>query len=109
RVEAALATLHANVLTRLGDHGAAIRWWRTAKEAADVTGDLELRLAVRATEAGHARYGQRSPQTVLRLSQDAMRLAGGQSSFGKALVACSEAKALGAVGRHTDAQRALRV
>ncbi|MEU6037587.1 helix-turn-helix transcriptional regulator [Actinomadura sp. NPDC047616] len=108
RVEAALATLHANVLTRLGDHGTAIRWWRTAKRAADVTGDLELRLAVRATEAGHARHGQRSPQAVLRLSQDAMRLAGEHPSFGRALVACSEAKALGAVGRHAEAQRSLR-
>ncbi|MBX6766939.1 MAG: helix-turn-helix transcriptional regulator [Actinomadura rubrobrunea] len=107
RVEAALATLHANVLTRLGDHGAAIRWWRTAKAAADLSGDLELRLSIRATEAGLARYGQRSPHTVLRLSQDAARLAGAKPSFGKALVACSEAKALGAVGRHSDARRAL--
>jgi hypothetical protein len=30
RVLAALSTLHGGVLTRLGDHGAALRWWRTA-------------------------------------------------------------------------------
>jgi transcriptional regulator with XRE-family HTH domain len=34
RVRAALSTLNANLLTRLGDHGAAIRWWRTARDAA---------------------------------------------------------------------------
>src|SRR5262249_24584576 len=34
RVTAMLAMLHANVLTRLGEHGTAIRWWRTARHAA---------------------------------------------------------------------------
>ncbi|WP_106258414.1 helix-turn-helix domain-containing protein [Actinomadura rubrobrunea] len=107
RVEAALATLHANVLTRLGDHGAAIRWWRTAKESAAATGDLELQLAIRSTEAGNGRYGQRSPEAALGLTRDAMRLAGQQPTLGKALVTCSHAKALGLVGRHSDAQRTL--
>ncbi|GAA2628524.1 helix-turn-helix transcriptional regulator [Actinomadura fulvescens] len=108
RVKAALATLHANVLTRLGDHGAAIRWWRTAKDAADATGDLELQLGIRSTEAGYARYGQRSPTTVLRLTQDAQRIAGDKPSLGRALVVCSDAKALSTVGRHSDAKQTLR-
>ncbi|MBX6767089.1 MAG: hypothetical protein IRY90_08050 [Actinomadura rubrobrunea] len=108
RVEAALATMQANVLTRLGDHGAAIRWWHAARAAADATGDLELRLGVRATEAGHGRYGQRSPHNLLRLSQDAVHLAGARPTLGKALVTCAEAKALSAMGRHSEAVRTLR-
>jgi hypothetical protein len=109
RITAALSTLHANVLTRLGDHGAAIRWWSTARAAADQSGDLELRLGVRATEAGHGLYGQRAPDTVLRLTQNAQQIAGSAPSLGLALIACSQAKALTLLGRHTEAVRALNV
>jgi antitoxin (DNA-binding transcriptional repressor) of toxin-antitoxin stability system len=109
RVVAALSTLHANVLTRLGDHGAAIHWWRTARAAADQSGDLELRLKVRATEAGHGRYGQRDPGTVLRLTQDARQIAGGAPSQGLALVVCSQAKALTLLGRHPEALHTLNL
>ncbi|MEU9887804.1 helix-turn-helix transcriptional regulator [Sphaerisporangium sp. NPDC051011] len=109
RVMAALSTLHANVLTRLGDHGAAIRWWHTARQAADASGDLELRLGVRATEAGHGLFGQRDPGTVLRLTQNARQIAGPRPSWGLALVACSEAKALALLGRHAEAHQELNV
>ncbi|MFC4589113.1 helix-turn-helix domain-containing protein [Sphaerisporangium corydalis] len=107
RIKAALSTLHANVLTRMGEHGSAVRWWRTARQAADASGDLELRLGVRATESGHGLYGQRDPGTVLRLTQNAQQIAGTRPSLGLALVICSQAKALTVLGRHEDAQRAL--
>lgn len=109
RIVAALSTLHANVLTRLGDHGAAIHWWRTARTAAQRSGDLELLLGVSATEAGHGLYGQRAPATVLRLTQHAQRLAGGAPSLGRALVVCSEAKALMLLDRPDEAVRTLNV
>ncbi|XVQ09837.1 hypothetical protein ACQP1W_46200 [Spirillospora sp. CA-255316] len=107
RVVAALSTLHANILTRLGDHGAAIHWWRTARTAADASRDLELRLGVRATEAGHGLYGQRDPRTVLRLTKNAQGIAGQAPSLGAALVCCSRAKALTLLGRHEEAVRQL--
>ncbi|GGK99130.1 hypothetical protein Sme01_60350 [Sphaerisporangium melleum] len=107
RVLAALASVHANALTRLGEHDAAIRWWRTARQAADESGDLELRLGVRATEAGHGLYGQRDPATVLRLTQNAQQIAGTRPSLGLALVICSQAKAFTNLGRHAEALRAL--
>lgn len=109
RVVAALSTLHANVMTRLGEHGAAIHWWRTARAAAGRSGDLELLLGVSATEAGHGLYGQRAPATVLRLTQKAQRLAGGAPSLGRALVVCSEAKALMLLGRPDEAVRTLNM
>jgi tetratricopeptide (TPR) repeat protein len=109
RVRAALSTLHANLLTRLGEHGAAIRWWRTAKQAADASGDLELRLGVRATEAGHGLFGQRSPEAVLRLTESAQGIADeGPTSGGLAFTLISQAKALSALGRHEEARQALR-
>lgn len=107
RVEAALATLHANILTRLGDHGSAIRWWRTAHAAAKASGDLDLQLGIYATEAGHGLMGQRDPATVFRLTQQAQGIAGGSRSLGVALVACSQAKALSVLGRHDEARRTL--
>jgi hypothetical protein len=107
RVFAALSTLHANLLTRLGEHGAAIRSWRAAKEAADASGDLELRLGVRATEAGHGLFGQRSPETVLHLTRNARKSIGKSPSQGYAFILCSEAKALSALGRHDEACQAL--
>ncbi|MEW2356270.1 hypothetical protein [Spirillospora sp. NPDC029432] len=106
-VVAALSTLHAAALTRLGEHGSAIQWWRTAKAAADVSGDLELRLGIRATEAGHGLYGQRDAGTVLRLTQSAQQIAGRAPSTGMALVACSQAKALALLGRRGEARRVL--
>ncbi|WP_327047536.1 hypothetical protein OG320_06490 [Microbispora sp. NBC_01189] len=109
RVTAALATVHANALTRLGEHGAALRWWRTARQAADASGDLELGLSVRATETGHGRYGQRDPETVLRLIESAQLMAGTQPSLGLALVVCSQAKALAMLGRQKEARSALNV
>jgi len=107
RVIAALSTLHANLLSRLGEHGAAIRWWHTARSAADASGDLELRLCVRATETGHGLYGQRDLPTVLRLTDDALGIAGRRPSLGAALVCCSRAKALTLLGRHDEALRQL--
>src|SRR5262249_7774749 len=57
RIVAMLAVLHANVLSRLGEHGPAIHWFRTARHAADASGDLHLRVLVRGQEAGSGLYG----------------------------------------------------
>ena len=107
RITAMLAALHANALTRLGEHGPAIRWWRTARDAADASTDLDLRLLVRAEEAGFGLYGQRDPQTVLRLTEHAQRIAGPRPSVGLANIATTQAKALSLLGRHAEARRTL--
>ncbi|ACY97247.1 helix-turn-helix domain-containing protein [Thermomonospora curvata] len=109
RIAAALSTLYANVLTRLGEHGAALRWWRTARDAADASGDLELRVQVRSEEAGFGLYGQRDPVTVLRLTEEARRLAAGRPFAGVASLAGTRAKAFSLLGRHAEAKRELLV
>ncbi|MFB4318081.1 hypothetical protein [Actinomadura sp. 21ATH] len=108
RVLAALSTLHGNLLTRLGDHGAAIRWWRTARTAADATGDLDLHLMVRRSEAGAGLYGQRDPATVLHLTRQVQEISGSRPSLGAALIAGTQAKALSLLGRHAEAKQVLR-
>ncbi|MBI1758924.1 MAG: hypothetical protein HYR62_06830 [Actinobacteria bacterium] len=107
RVAAMLAMLQANALTRLGEHGPAIRWWRTARTAADATTDRDLRVLVRAEEAGFGLYGQRDPDTVLVLTEQARRIAGPRPSVGSAKIASTQAKALSLLGRHEEARRAL--
>ncbi|MEU8198509.1 helix-turn-helix transcriptional regulator [Microbispora amethystogenes] len=101
RFTAALSSVHANALTRLGEHGGALRWWRTARQAADASGDLGLRLSVRRQEAGHGLYGQRDPQTVLRLLDSAERIARGPSVD----LLITRAKALAMLGRHDEARQ----
>jgi hypothetical protein len=108
RVAAALATVHANVLTRLGEDGAAIHWWRTARAASDASGDLDLRLMVRAEEAGCGLYGQREAVTVLRLTEGAERIAGMQVRHGLVMALCHQTKALALLGRHDEAVAGLR-
>ncbi|MEZ0074384.1 hypothetical protein [Planotetraspora sp. GP83] len=103
RVTAAMASVYANALTRLGEHGAALRWWRTARHAADASGDLRLRLLVRGEEAGHGLYGQRDPETVLRLLDSAQGIAGRPTVD----VLTNRAKALTMLGRHDEARATL--
>ncbi|MFD0883822.1 helix-turn-helix domain-containing protein [Streptosporangium algeriense] len=103
RTTAALSMIHANALTGLGEHSAAIRWWRTARQAADVSGDLRLRLLSRGEEAGHGLYGQRAPETVLRLTQSAERIAGGPTVD----LLVDQGKALSLLGRHAEARAAM--
>lgn len=109
RVLASLAALYGGLLTRLGEHGAALRWWRTACHAADDAADLELRLLVRAESAGFGLYGQRDPATVLRLLDDAERIAGRSRSVWRADLNSTRAKALSLLGRHTEARAAVHV
>ncbi|MER6825157.1 helix-turn-helix transcriptional regulator [Streptosporangium sp. NPDC000563] len=103
RTLAVLASIHANALTRLGDHGAAVRWWRTGRSAADASGDREVRLLVRSEEAGHGLYGQRAPETVMRLVGNAEQVAGGLSVD----LLTTRAKALSLLGRHAEARETL--
>lgn len=108
RVVAVLASYEGSVMTRLADPGAAIRWYRTAKSAANASGDLDLRVRVRAHEAGHSLYGLRDPGTVLALCEEAERLAGSSPSVGLVMTLRIKAHALAQLGRHQEAFAELR-
>lgn len=107
RVLAALSALHGGVLTRLGEHGAALRWWRTAAHAADDSRDLDLRLLVRGEAAGFGLYGQRHPVTVIRLMDEVAQLGAGSRSVWAADVRGTRCKALALLGRTDQARSAL--
>ncbi|MEV0613962.1 helix-turn-helix transcriptional regulator [Nonomuraea sp. NPDC050404] len=104
RTAATLACIQANALTRLARHGEAIRWWRTSRRLADASQDATLQLTVRAEEAGHGLYGQRSPDTVLHLIAQARRI----SARPWPRMMTAEAEALAMLGRHREAMETLR-
>ncbi|MFC5832554.1 helix-turn-helix domain-containing protein [Nonomuraea insulae] len=104
RVAALLAVIQANALTRISDHGAAIRWWSTARKTADASKDLELRLLVRSEEAIHGLYGQREPETVLRLIENARQIS--RRPWPRLMTA--RAKALALLNRSKEAADTLR-
>ena len=110
RIAAMLAAFHASVLTRLGERGAALRWYETARAAADSSGDRDLRMTIRGHEAGHGLYGLRSPEAVLRLVRNALRIAGPnpRPSVGLVTLAGVEANALARLNRRVEARRAVQ-
>ena len=107
RVLAALSALHGGVLTRLGEHGAALRWWRTAAHAADDSRDLDLQLLVRGEAAGFGLYGQRHPATVIRLMDEVAQLGAGSRSVWAVDIRGTRCKALTVLGRTDEAKKAL--
>ncbi|MDF5758185.1 helix-turn-helix transcriptional regulator [Spongiactinospora sp. TRM90649] len=108
RVQAALGLLYANVLGRLSEHDAALRWWRTARAAADACRDPYLGVAVRAEEAAHGLYGQRPMASVMRLTQEACDHAKGVPSWSLVFALCARARAATVLQRHDEARDALR-
>lgn len=108
RILASLAVIYGGMLTRLGEHGPALRWWRTAAHAADDSGDLDLRLLVRSDAAGYGLYGQRDPATVLRLIDEVERIGAGSRSMWATDIKGTRAKALALLGRHQEARAAVR-
>ena len=108
RSVASMAMLFANVLTRLGQFGAARRWWATARHAADASGDLDLRVRVRGKEAVFALYSPRPPESVIPLSREAQRLAGDMASTSALQARAGEVQALALLGRDREAREALR-
>ncbi|GII85650.1 hypothetical protein Ssi03_36400 [Sphaerisporangium siamense] len=103
RVAAWLAVLHSNVLTRLGEHGAARRWWRTARQAADASGDKDMQAWVRGYEAVFGLYSPRRTEVILALARNAQSLNGVRVTPGLMKAVGAEAQALAVMGRQQEA------
>jgi hypothetical protein len=71
RVAAQLAVFAAHTVANLGDLPSSRRWWRTARQAADASGDLETRLWVRGREIVRALAEQRPVPVILGLVAEA--------------------------------------
>jgi hypothetical protein len=108
RAAANLSMLLANTLTFSGQTWMARRWWRTARAAADKSGDLGARVMTRSQEAVKGLYDGRPPSSVLALADETLALAGQRVDPGVAGVLAGRAQALAVSGRHNEAAEAVR-
>jgi tetratricopeptide (TPR) repeat protein len=104
RIAAQLAGLSGRIMNSLGDHRLARSFFRTARTAADETGDRALRAWVTAREAMVPIY-YGDPREALHLARKAQDLAGRTPSVAAAMAPAIEARALGqlALRGRTDA------
>jgi tetratricopeptide (TPR) repeat protein len=105
-VTAQMAGLMSLTLLKLGENDEARAWARTARHAADETGDPAVRSWVRAQEA-YAHYYDNSPQVAILVAREAQAVAAGQPCAGVALSAALEARAAAALGDHNATVAAL--
>lgn len=105
---AGLSMVLAISLTSTGQVWAARRWWGTARETADKSGDLSMRVMTRSQDAVKGLYDGRPLAQVLHLADETVALAGTRVCPGTAGVLAGRAQALALIGRHTEAAAALR-
>jgi hypothetical protein len=106
RVGAQLSAALAMALLDLRAHRAHRRAWRTARHAADASGDRDLQVWVRAREAHNARW-YRPARVSVGLNDAAIELAGGRPSAGLAQAYANRAMMLSAGGDEEGARSAL--
>lgn len=108
RVFAQLAAMIACEVNVIGPSDETYHWFRTARSAADETGDRVLRAWVVANEAmSHLWYG-RSPHRAATLAQTAQAIAGANPSPAKALAAAMEARAQARLGKRPETLAAVK-
>lgn len=81
----------------------ANRWWRSAAQAADGSGDADTRVLVRAWDVVNGCYDGRSPDAVVDLSEQVLPLLHGQATAATCGLLAGRAQALSLAGRHTEA------
>ncbi|WP_433200543.1 hypothetical protein ACQP00_28960 [Dactylosporangium sp. CS-047395] len=108
RIGAVLAAFAAKTTSNVGDLHEARRWWRTANNVADESGDLATILWVRGQEIIRALYDGRDVDAVLPLVDQAEARAAGATAAMLPSLLSGKAQALALAGRTHDARTALR-
>ncbi|WP_131736222.1 helix-turn-helix transcriptional regulator [Actinomadura roseirufa] len=84
RVSAGLSGMLAIKMSDFGDQRAARLSWTNARQAADASGDQDLRVWVRGRAAQEAFWAQQSGEVVTELATEAIEVAAGRPSGGLA-------------------------
>lgn len=104
---AMLATLIADALMKLGQLSRSRSWYSTARNAADDSGNTELRARVRA-QAAMLPFYYGPLEAAAALSREARIISRGRPSATAAFAAAAEARALAKMGNVAAAEAALR-
>jgi len=91
-----------------GDAARASRWWRTARQLVDRSGDVEARIWMRGKEVVSGLYEERPVSVILDDAAEATSIAGSLVSAGSAALYAGLAQTLAVAGRKDEAQAALR-
>lgn len=106
RVIAQLAAYMAQSAGNLGNLRESIRWWRAARQAADISSHPDVQVWVRGREVIRGLYEHRVPESLLALADEAMAITS-RPGMGTGSVLCGRAQALAMLGRVDDAREAL--
>jgi transcriptional regulator with XRE-family HTH domain len=102
-----LAAISAVAWAEAGEPRRADRWWRTARQLADASGDIEARTWVRGREVTNGIYAQRPVPAILDRATEATSIAGLLASAGSAHLYGGLAQTLAVDGRSDEALAAL--
>lgn len=108
RAAGRLSVILALGLVASGKTIMAARFWRTARQAADESGDPDVRVLVRAWDVVNGSYDGRSPNTVVDLADQVMPLLHGRATAATCGLLAGRAQALSLAGRHDDAVATVR-
>lgn len=106
RVTALLSAFTAQTITNMGQAHDAMRWWRTAKTAADRSRDSYSALWVRSREIVRAMESRPVP-TILRMIEDAEGISDSAPPEASLELIAGKAQTLALAGRERDAFHAL--
>ena len=107
RVGAQLAAISAVAWADAGERTRAGRWWRTARELADGSGDIEVRTWVRGWEVANGLYEQRPVSVILDRAAEATLIATPRPCVGTAGLYAGLAQTLAVAARADEAMAAL--
>jgi len=102
-----LAAIAAMAWADAGEVARAGRWWRTARELADGSGDTEARTWVRGREVVNGLYEQRPVSVILDRAAEATSIAAPLPGAGNAQLYSGLAQTLSVAGRADEALAAL--
>ena len=102
-----LAAISAVAWVDVGEADRAGRWWRTARQLADASSDLEARTWVRGWEVVFGLHEQRPVPAILDRAAEATSIAGPLASAGTAGLYAGLAQTLAVDGRSDEALAAL--
>jgi Helix-turn-helix domain len=108
RVGGQLAVIMAVALASTGEPRRARRWWRTAAQAADRSGDRRTQAWVRGWEVVDGLYEDRPIAEILARADESTALVGDLVCAGTAQLYAGTAQTLAVAGRREEALRMLR-
>ncbi|MBQ0900980.1 helix-turn-helix domain-containing protein [Micromonospora sp. U21] len=108
RAAGCLSVIVALGLVASGQTLMSRRWWLTAQQAADESGDPDVRVLVRAWDVVNGCYDGRPPAEVVALSDQVLPLLHGQATSASCGLLAGRAQALSLAGLHAEAMATVR-